>query len=343
MTIKEIARLSGVSRGTVDRVLNNRGSVNPETAERIRNIINAVNYTPNLAGKTLAIKKKNLKFGFILFDTEKNPFFADVLKGIHSRFDILDAYGINMEIRFTEPDSPEKQVTAIDELMTHGIHGLAIAAINHPLVISKLKELTSQGIPVVTSNSDAPGCGRVAYIGSNYYETGRTAAGLLNLVCGSSANVGIVIGSQWMHCDSERVSGFTRQIADHYPYIKIVHTAANLSDEFESYTVTSKMLEHHPEINALYLAAAGVTGACRAVDNLGLKNRIKIISHDATPNTCRLIEQGFIAATITQQPFEQGAKPIDILIDLLGMNISPATEKIYTKIDIKIKENLFYA
>ena len=37
-TIKEIAALAGVSRGTVDRVLNDRGAVNPETAEKIRKI-----------------------------------------------------------------------------------------------------------------------------------------------------------------------------------------------------------------------------------------------------------------------------------------------------------------
>ena len=68
LTMKDIAQLAGVSRGTVDRVLNNRGAVSPETAERIRSIMRAVNYTPNLAGKTLAIKKKQLRFGFILFD-----------------------------------------------------------------------------------------------------------------------------------------------------------------------------------------------------------------------------------------------------------------------------------
>ena len=77
LTMKDIAQLAGVSRGTVDRVLNNRGAVSPETAERIRSIMRAVNYTPNLAGKTLAIKKKQLRFGFILFDITKNPFFLD--------------------------------------------------------------------------------------------------------------------------------------------------------------------------------------------------------------------------------------------------------------------------
>ena len=52
-TIKEIAALAGVSRGTVDRVLNDRGAVNPETAEKIRKIAKELDYKPNRAGLVL--------------------------------------------------------------------------------------------------------------------------------------------------------------------------------------------------------------------------------------------------------------------------------------------------
>ena len=44
MTIKELARIAGVSRGTVDRVLNNRGGVNSDTAQRIRQIAQSTHY-----------------------------------------------------------------------------------------------------------------------------------------------------------------------------------------------------------------------------------------------------------------------------------------------------------
>ena len=60
-TIKEIAELAGVSRGTVDRVLNNRGSVSAKTAEKILEIAKALDYKPNKAGLTLAAPKKRLK------------------------------------------------------------------------------------------------------------------------------------------------------------------------------------------------------------------------------------------------------------------------------------------
>lgn len=57
-TIKEIATLAGVSRGTVDRVLNHRGDVNPQTEKKILQIIRDLDYKPNKAGIVLAAQKK---------------------------------------------------------------------------------------------------------------------------------------------------------------------------------------------------------------------------------------------------------------------------------------------
>ena len=57
MTIKEIAQLCGVSRGTVDRVLNHRGKVRPDTEALILRTIHRMGYTKNIAGKALTVKK----------------------------------------------------------------------------------------------------------------------------------------------------------------------------------------------------------------------------------------------------------------------------------------------
>lgn len=66
-TIKDIAALAGVSRGTVDRVLNNRGSVNPATAEKINEIAKALDYKPNKAAGACRSKKET--------KTRRSPFF----------------------------------------------------------------------------------------------------------------------------------------------------------------------------------------------------------------------------------------------------------------------------
>ena len=77
-TIKEIAELAGVSRGTVDRVLNHRGLVNPNTEKKVLEIAELLNYQPNKAGIALAAQKKKYVIGVLLFG-EDNPFFDEVI------------------------------------------------------------------------------------------------------------------------------------------------------------------------------------------------------------------------------------------------------------------------
>ena len=340
-TMKEIARLAGVSRGTVDRVLNNRGSVAPHKEEKVLEIAKALNYTPNLAGKTLAVRKKNLKFGYILFgSTSSNPFFLDVVDGIESRAAMLGEYGVSVEIRYAVIDNPSLQVELINELLEGGVDGLAITPINHPLVIRRVKELSDSGFPVVTANSDIPDSGRLAYVGSDYFKSGETAAGIMNMICSGGANVGIVMGSPLVLCHSERVAGFTRRIQEEYSGLKIIDTQINHDDDIQSYVVTRSLLEAHPEIDALFLVAAGVTGACRAVQEVGSERKIKVVSYDTTLTSHELIKSGVIAVAITQEPFNQGAKPLDILLNYVGMGIVPEREFFYTEMGIKIKENL---
>lgn len=57
VTIKQISELSGVSRGTVDRVLNGRGHVAPEKDALVRRVAKQLGYQPNMAGKALAARK----------------------------------------------------------------------------------------------------------------------------------------------------------------------------------------------------------------------------------------------------------------------------------------------
>ena len=84
MTIKEIAQLCGVSRGTVDRVLNHRGKVKPETEALILRTIHRMGYTKNIAGKALTVRKNAPVFG-ALVSSEGNPFFDDVIAGHRGR------------------------------------------------------------------------------------------------------------------------------------------------------------------------------------------------------------------------------------------------------------------
>lgn len=344
-TIKEIALLAGVSRGTVDRVLNNRGNVNAETEARIRKIAKQLDYKPNPAGTILAAQRKQLKIGVVLLGLGEtpesgNPFYEEVCRGVLEKARALEDYNCTVIVKQT-PYSVEAQIDAIAELLREGVSGIAMTPINDKRIRTEIEVMYEAGIPVVTLNTDIEESKRLAYVGTNYYKSGETAAGLMHLITRGEIYVGIISGSQHILCHTERIAGFTDTIQRRYPNIHISSSITNQDDDFESYEMTSRLLRSHPEINALYFAAGGVLGGCRAVIDSGRQYDIQAITYDNIPATAQLMEQGLIAATICQQPQMQGSWPLDLLFQYLTTGQKPTQEYHYLDVDIRIRENIF--
>ena len=180
----------------------------------------------------------------------------------------------------------------------------------------------------------------MAYVGSNYYLSGQTAAGLMGQMTFGDIKVGIVTGSNHILCHSDRILGFTEMIKERYPRIQIVDTVENDDDDVESFEKVSRMLNDHPEIQALYFAAGGVYGGCQAVQSLGRTKDMRIFTYDSVSTTIELIKNGIITATICQQPYKQGYLPVDLLSRYLLEGSAPEQELNYVDIDIRIRENL---
>ncbi|MCM1283764.1 MAG: substrate-binding domain-containing protein [Muribaculaceae bacterium] len=336
-TIKEIAELAGVSRGTVDRVLNNRGSVNPATAQRVREIAERLHYQPNKAGLMLAAQKKNIKIGVVLF-SDSNPLFKELLEGISAKQQELAGYNCSLLMRQTAFDEMA-QFSAMEELLKAGIHGLVITPCSSPYIAAEIDRYTDLGIPVITVNTDIASK-RMAYVGDNSLRSGQTAAGLMGRMTFGEIHTGIVTGSSRIQCHTERLTGFTRILEQSYPRIHVAETIENHDDDVESFEKVKTMLEAHPEINALYFAAGGIYGGCQAVQSLQRADSMQIITHDCVPATAELLCSGVITATICQQPYRQGYLPVELLSRYLLEGIAPEQELNYVDIDIRIKENL---
>jgi LacI family transcriptional regulator len=337
-TIKEIAELAGVSRGTVDRVLNKRGAVNPKTEAKILEIAKALDYKPNKAGIVLAAQKKKFKFGVVMFGIG-NPFFDDVIAGFKEKEEELSGYNCTVLPKRISAFGIEDQLEAIDELVKEDINGLAISPQNAPSIAEKINELFDMGIPTVTFNTDIAGSKRIAYVGSNYYQCGQTAAGLLHLMTSGDVNIGIVSGYPNILCHTERIAGFKSRLEE-YQNLHVVDFFENNDDDFISYDKTMKMLENHPEMNAIFFAAGGTYGGCKAVLASNRQNDMKIVTYDKTAPTIEMIKQNVISATICQQPRMQGFFPLEILFNYLTTGVPPKKEYNYTAVDIRIKENI---
>ncbi|MDO4294492.1 MAG: LacI family DNA-binding transcriptional regulator [Eubacteriales bacterium] len=336
-TIKEIAERAGVSRGTVDRVLNGRGSVNAATAALVRDIARQLDYRPNRAGMALAAQRRNLKLGVILFD-QGNPFFEDVWKGVSEKETELAGYNCTL-LKKSVAFSAQAQAQAMDELDSQGIDGLVISPFDDGRIADRINRLAQRNVPVITANTDIHNSRRLAFVGSDFYRCGQTAAGLLRLITHGPVQAGIVTGSSQVLCHTGRIQGFCDRIASCYPQIRVMETIENGDDDFESYDKTLALLARHPRLNALYFTAAGVYGGCRAIQASG-RHDIRVIAYDKIPSTAQLMEQDIISAVICQQPKVQGSRPLQLLFDYLTAGEAPERECYYTAVDVRIRENI---
>ncbi len=341
LTIKQIAKIAGVSRGTVDRVLNNRGGVSHQTEQLIRDIAKDGAYVPNKAGKTLSIKKRNLKFGVALLSSRRgNQFVKQIANGIHQKSCELADYGVTIELEETLMGSPQDQLDVLHLFVQKEIDGLIIMPEQDDGVREKLRDLAAMGIPVVTVNSDLTDAGRLAYVGGNDVEAGKIAAGMMNLVMGGTAQVGVVVGFMEMLCHAQRVRGFEHQAHTYYPGLRIADVVENLDDDFVSYEKTKQLLTRRPDINMLYVVAAGVFGTCRAVQDLKLTEKVKIICFDMNEGIADMLQKRVISVVVAQQPEKQAALALDVLFDFVAMDKAPQSEFVYTGNVIKIFDNL---
>lgn len=335
LTVKEIAKLAGVSRGTVDRALNNRGGVSPEVERRIKKIAKEHGYTPNRFGKALAMKVTPLTIGVVI-NSMGNPFFEEVFRGINDANDELSDFGLDIIILEDKGYDPTSQCRNINKLVEKGVDGIAITPINDIRVAECLK---SSHLPVITFNQDIDGIDKICFVGCDYENSGRTAGQLMGLISADETNIGIITGSVKMLGHNKRIHGFSRAIKEQYPNLHIVDIVENNDDDNVSYNVTKDLLSKHKNINALFLTAAGVAGTIRATNELGFGGRI--ICFDDTDDIKRFVADGKIQATICQHPYEQGYRAIKILFDALSGVGLPEKNIYYTRSEIKIKENIF--
>lgn len=337
-TMQEIAKLAGVSRGTVDRVLNNRDGVNEETKKKVLEIAELMDYQPNKAGVALAAQKKNIKIGILLYG-EGNLFFEDMKQGFIDRYNDLSLYGFSYVIKQSKSHVRE-QLVALDEILKEDINGLIISPFNDERIIKKVNEISDAGIPVVTVNTDLPDSKRIAYVGSDTFKGGQTAGGLMGLFTKGKAEVGIITGSRNVHGHEERIEGFKNIISKNYPDIQIEAIEECHDDDYKSYEAIQRMLIEHPGITAFYFTAGGIYGGCKSLYQLTQKTPMTVITFDSLEPNIEYLNKGIITATICQDPYHQGVGALSIMVDKLILDKDPEQEKTLTEINIKIKESL---
>ena len=304
VTLRQIAELAGVSRGTVDRVMNNRGHVNEEVEARVRQIAAELGYEPNQAGRALARAKVSVKIGFLIQSVE-TPTMQTVAEGAEEAAAKLRSRGLDVVIRKLESLGEQQELDAIEALVKEGIKGLAITPSDSPEIYAALDRVVDLGIPVITVNGDAPRSRRMCFVGMDNAQGGRTAAGLVRSMLPAGGKVLTLSAYPNNHGHRARYVSFAEEMAKIAPDIQLLP------------------LQH---------------GACEAIEKMGRK--VRVVAYDLTPQNRIDLTENKIEFVIDQNARVQGTQPPQLLYEYLIEGKQPTCPQMYTDILIKTRYNI---
>ncbi len=338
VTIQQIAEAAGVSRGTVDRALNERGRINPEVAEKIKKIADELGYKPKHPKNKK--DKKQWKIG-VVTQLARSSFMLEVNRGIQDAKEELAERGVQVILREGLSVDEEEQLKAIESLEKEGIDALALMPVDCEGIRGKMNQLINEKhIPVVTFNSDIVGTKRSCFVGMDNRKSGRAAAGLMGMLTRGNGKVLVITGFFSNHVNNMRVDGFVEEVKKSYPGLELAGVQGSFDDASEVERIISNTMLNVPGINGILVISGGQAGIGRAFDNLKLEKRPYVIIYDQTPKNENALRNNVADFLIDQEGYVQGYRPPCILADVLLKKQLPEVEFQYTDINIKTKYNI---
>jgi LacI family transcriptional regulator/LacI family repressor for deo operon, udp, cdd, tsx, nupC, and nupG len=148
VSIKDVAKVAGVSYSTVSRALNDNPVIRPEVRQRVQDLARSMGYSPNALAQSLHSRLTN-SIGLVI-TTISDPFFTDVVQGVE---EAAREAGLSVLLA-TSGNNPERELNIIHTLVRRRVDGVILAAsrvgAEHTIRLDDIH------IPVVMINNQAP-------------------------------------------------------------------------------------------------------------------------------------------------------------------------------------------
>lgn len=341
ITITEIAKLANVSRGTVDRVIHNRGHVSKDKERRVKKVIKEINYKPNIFGRGLKLSKR-IQFGVIMPDTSNDVFYWDLaVMGIDKALEELSGYNVDVKYYMFDNFTVDSFVSQCHAAFREAdeLDGLLIVPIMTD-VGSRLIDEIPDSLPYVFFNNTIEGKGVLSYIGPNGFNGAYLAGSLLGRVLQGSAN--IVLLNEYIHEFRERVEGFSSYF-DNRPEVNLrVYEADRKTDSQVLAHLTQKAYAENKDIDGFYCTSSSVDEVADFVEQFKPEKKPLIVGYDLTQQNIGHMKRGSIEFLINQRPESQAYLGIQYLYRHVVLR-AKIQKRLHTPLDIVVRENVdFY-
>jgi LacI family transcriptional regulator len=308
LTIRQIAKLAGVSRSTASRVLNNHPNVSPELREKVQTVIAETGYEPDPIARSLSNRRSNI-IGLVIplavRSLFEDPFFPRLIQGISQGCNAHD-YTLSLFLFHSEEEETKLHQRISRNRLLDGV--IVTATRTGDLLIP---QLIANRIPFVVHGRHEDS--QVSSVDVDN-ETGAYTA-VTHLIRLGRRRIALITGPRDSLAAEDRKKGYLRALRERRVPIDQALTVHSDFTETGSYEAMQCLLAHEPD--AAFVASDNMAlGALRALRYAGKRvpDDVALVGFDDMPQAATINPP----LTTVRQPIRRtGALAVETLIDIL--------------------------
>lgn len=315
--LAEVARRAGVGLATVDRVLNERGSVSPATERRVIEAAQALGLRrilPTPHARQVRIE--------VILARAITPFMQRLTLAMGQVAETLDR---SITVQRTSLDMSDPASVA-PRILSSRADGIIVYCEEHRANVAAIAASQAAGRPVICVVTDVPEAPRAAYVGIDHAKAGRTAGFFAAHMLRRRCRAIVISTSEGFRAHRQRIDGFRDALALHNPDIAVTSGLITGDDQDRAYHLVAEALRGGPDIAAVYNTGGGNRGAALAIRDAGRTGATLFLGHELTEETRVLLRGGEMTVTIDQAPELQARRAIDLMLKRLAVTAGPTVE-----------------
>lgn len=342
--IKDIARLAGVSEGTVDRVLHKRGDVSAKSQEAVNKVLKEINYTPNILARSLA-SKRIYRFIYLIPFYKEGDYWSIIEKGFEKAMPEFSGYNVSFEKLCFDQFDVHSFNSVTQTILDNKPDAVFIAPIFRDETLKLTTRLTEASVLFSFIDSTIDEANFLTYYGQNSTLSGYIAAKFLLEDLKQNDKVMVIrtkrkgaVSNQ----TSNRYDGFMSYMNEHglTSKISIIETELLYDNEAANKALIQQIITDNPTLRAAITFNSKVYRLAQKLEDLGV-NHIKLIGYDLLKENVEYLRKGVISLLLGQRPEHQSYLSAKDMCKKLIFN-QEVSKINYMPIDILIKENIEY-
>ncbi|MBS4193747.1 LacI family DNA-binding transcriptional regulator [Lederbergia citri] len=330
-TIKDIAKVAGVSVTTVSRALNGYSDVSEKTRKKIELIAKELNYSPNTLARSLVMNKSKT-IGLLISGIHKGMIKDDFMVEILAGIDDYVAYTDYDLILFSTNSTKQREKTYSQLIRERKVDGVILQGMKTE--DPYLKEVVESDIPCVLIDIPIKSS-TVGYVTTdNVLGAKKATEYLIGL---GHKNIAMMNGHNFAFVSQSRLEGYLEALNEADIAVNWEWIVNGEFEESVAERVATYLLTKNPEITAIFCASDLMAfGTMKAAKNLGISvpDELSIIGFDD------ILLASYVTpplTTIAQDKFEMGYQAAKLLLEMLENR--EGVHGIYLDTELKVRES----